>query len=93
MMRPLAFAAAAALTVSLAACGDRNDTVEAPPADTMAPVDPMTPAPPADGMAPVAPADGSSPDAPCDPVKMSCARLCAVLCHGLVPTPAAAVPH
>ncbi len=41
---------------------------------------------------PMAPADGSSPDAPCDPVKMSCARLCAVLCHGLVPTPAAAVP-
>jgi predicted small lipoprotein YifL len=69
MMRPLAFAAAAALTVSLAACGDRNDTVETPPADTMAPVDPMTPAPPADGMAPVAPADGSMPSTtpPVDP--------------------------
>lgn len=39
-------------------------------------------------MSPVAPADDTGSDAPCDPVKMSCARLCAVLCHGLVPTPA-----
>ncbi len=38
------------------------------------------------------PADESGSDAPCDPVKMTCARLCAVLCHGLVPMPASVVP-
>lgn len=38
------------------------------------------------------PADQSDTEAPCDPVKMTCARLCAVLCHGLVPTPAGVVP-
>ena len=37
----------------------------------------------------MAPADDTGSDSPCDPVKMTCARLCAVLCHGLVPTPAA----
>lgn len=37
----------------------------------------------------MAPADDAGSDSPCDPVKMTCARLCAVLCHGLVPTPAA----
>lgn len=40
----------------------------------------------------MAPIDDTGSDAPCDPVKMTCARLCAVLCHGLVPTPAAVVP-
>lgn len=36
-------------------------------------------------------ADKPDSDAPCDPVKMTCARLCAVLCHGLVPMPTAVV--
>lgn len=35
----------------------------------------------------MAPADTSGSDTPCDPVEMSCVRLCAVLCQGLVPTP------
>ena len=37
-------------------------------------------------------ADESGSDGPCDPVKITCARLCVVLCHGLVPRPAAVVP-
>ena len=50
------------------------------------------------GETPVAPmamatatVDESDSNGPCDPAKITCARLCVVLCHGLVPTPAAVV--
>lgn len=39
----------------------------------------------------MAPVDEPDNNGPCDPAKITCARLCAVLCHGLVPTPAAVV--